>query len=973
MRYKWSFDNSKRLCYKPILKQGILYVYTLISFLLPCVCSAQQLSYIHYDTKDGLAGSTVYDVCQDNQGFIWFATETGLSRFDGKYFKNYTVNDGLPDNEILKVFADSRGRVWIIPFKKTVCYYYNNKIYHSENDSLLKKIEPESNIVEIDEDDDQNIILGDSKKAIVISHDGVVTDIYKPKNNAGDIPFLSLRKNYFGKGFLVRFNDSVFYYINQHLVFDHLDPIIYDKTIVRLITYKNGKHYLLKIPYGYISYQTNKNFITYINTHNGVFLTDTIKKSIVDQYLAGKKVSRTIEDTENNLWFSTLGEGVYKLPSRETKTINFNRPGEVDNTEVFSLSKHNNNLVCGLAFSNTILLNKSKIVKILNFKKHTLSSGNPFLTNRLFCSKTLTSGVTFLGFDSYIVRLENENLAFKNIYPIKTIEEINKEFILVGTSSCAFKLRVKDLVITDTIWWGRCTKVFYFQNKYYIGTLNGLYEITETKEKTYLGDKYPTLKGRITDIKLGPGQTLFIATADKGLIVYKDNKVINSITEKNGLSSNICRTLFISKGFLWIGTNKGLNKLNLINENSPILKYTTSDGLPSDIINAIYTEGDTIWVGTPSGLTFFNEEKISSRSISKTVLLNIIVSGMERKLDSNLSLSFLDNNITFEYAGISFKSGGDIEYHYKLDGLDQKWNTTRQTTLAYESLPYGNFKFQLYAVNKFGLKSNIININFHVNKPFWKNPWIYGIFFCGAILLTIWLVNKKNQRINFSREEKNKVQRQFATLEQQALQAQMNPHFIFNCLNSIQQYILTNDKEKANQFLTGFASLIRQTLDNSDKHTILLSEEIDYLNKYLQMEKMRFADIFNYEIIIEDSININSIEIPSLLLQPYVENSLRHGIRYKEHGTGLVIISFSVSNKMLICSIKDNGIGRKKSAEYKSKQHIEYQSRGMKLTEKRIELINKMNKNSIIIDIIDLKDNDGNDSGTEVKVKIPIT
>ena len=287
--------------YEPILKQGVLYVYTLISFLLPCLCSAQQLSYIHYDTKDGLAGSTVYDLCQDKQGFIWFATETGLSRFDGKYFKNYTVTDGLPDNEILRVFADSRGRVWIIPFKKTICYYYNNKIYHSENDSLLKKIEPESNIIEIDEDDEQNIILGDSRKAIFISHDGFVTDVYKPNRDSGDIPFVSVRKNYFGKGFMIKINDSLFYYKNKHLVFDHLDPRINDRTLVPLITYKNGKHYFLKIPQGYINYQTTKNFVSYICTHSGVFLADTIKKAIVDQYLAGKKVSRTIEDTENNL------------------------------------------------------------------------------------------------------------------------------------------------------------------------------------------------------------------------------------------------------------------------------------------------------------------------------------------------------------------------------------------------------------------------------------------------------------------------------------------------------------------------------------------------------------------------------------------------------------------------------------------------------------------------------------------------
>lgn len=438
------------------------------------------------------------------------------------------------------------------------------------------------------------------------------------------------------------------------------------------------------------------------------------------------------------------------------------------------------------------------------------------------------------------------------------------------------------------------------------------------------------------------------------------------------LSSNICRALFLSDNELLIGTNKGLNKVNLSNSDLPIIKYTISDGLPSDIVSSIYKEKDTIWLGSPAGLTYFNEKHISSTSICKATLLNVSVSGSERSPDSTLSLSYLDNNITFEYAGISLKGGEDIEYHYKLDGLDTRWNKTKETILAYNSLPYGNYKLQLYAVNKFGLKSNMISADFIVNKPFWKNPWLLGIVICGIFLLAIWLVSKRYQRILYSREQQNRVQRQFAALEQQALQAQMNPHFIFNCLNSIQQYILTNDKEKANQFLTGFASLVRRTLDISEKHTISLSEEIDYLKKYLEMEQMRFGDNFNYEIAVDKSINPDLVNIPSLLLQPYVENSLRHGIRYKEHGTGWLHISFSVTDHELICGIKDNGIGRKKAAEYKSKQHIEYQSRGMSLTEKRIDLINKINKSFISIDITDLEDMDGNGTGTEIKLRIPI-
>jgi len=200
----------------------------------------------------------------------------------------------------------------------------------------------------------------------------------------------------------------------------------------------------------------------------------------------------------------------------------------------------------------------------------------------------------------------------------------------------------------------------------------------------------------------------------------------------------------------------------------------------------------------------------------------------------------------------------------------------------------------------------------------------------------------------------------------------MNPHFIFNCLNSIQQYILTNDKEKANEYLTGFASLIRQTLYISGKKSITVNEEVAFLTKYLEMEKMRFGDSFIYEISGDDAIEINELELPALLLQPYVENSLRHGIRYKQNGTGKAFISFALNGNTLICRITDNGIGRDKAAQYKNNQHIEYQSKGMSLTAQRIDLLNRINEGKITIEIVDLKSQSGESAGTEVIIKIPV-
>jgi len=287
-------------------------------------------------------------------------------------------------------------------------------------------------------------------------------------------------------------------------------------------------------------------------------------------------------------------------------------------------------------------------------------------------------------------------------------------------------------------------------------------------------------------------------------------------------------------------------------------------------------------------------------------------------------------------------------------------------------LPAANYTLQLYAVNKYGVKSNTITIAFLIAAPFWKTIWFYLLLSALVITGIVWVFNKRNKRTRRRLEEKNNFQKQFAILEQQALQSQMNPHFIFNCLNSIQQYILTNEKEKANQYLTGFASLIRQTLYISAQKSITVAEEASYLRRYLDMERMRFGDSFNYNIYVDETANIDHVHIPALLLQPYVENCLRHGIRYKQEGMGEITISFTQKGNYLSCIIKDNGIGRDKAAAFKSKQHIEYQSRGMSLTSKRVELLNAISEQKMSVTVTDLKNNDNTSAGTLVEINIPI-
>jgi LytS/YehU family sensor histidine kinase len=205
------------------------------------------------------------------------------------------------------------------------------------------------------------------------------------------------------------------------------------------------------------------------------------------------------------------------------------------------------------------------------------------------------------------------------------------------------------------------------------------------------------------------------------------------------------------------------------------------------------------------------------------------------------------------------------------------------------------------------------------------------------------------------------------------LRAQMTPHFIFNCLNSIQNFIITNNLEASNWYLTEFAHLIRQTLDNSEKSTISITNEIRYLQRYLELEKMRFAHSFSYTIETDPEIDSDLMHIPTMILQPYIENSIRHGIRYKENGEGHINVKFQKSNDGYVCIIQDNGIGRKKAGEYKSRLHVEYQSKGMSLTAERINILNRQLIEPITIEINDLTNAQGQAMGTRITLRFPFT
>jgi LytS/YehU family sensor histidine kinase len=307
-----------------------------------------------------------------------------------------------------------------------------------------------------------------------------------------------------------------------------------------------------------------------------------------------------------------------------------------------------------------------------------------------------------------------------------------------------------------------------------------------------------------------------------------------------------------------------------------------------------------------------------------------------------------------------------------LQGLDTTWHETRETFLSYPTLPSGDYQLQLQAINKFDAHSQLLTASFTIDKRLYERNWfriLIGLLFLAGTGLLVWSITR---RIRRREQEKTAISKRISELEQLSRKAQMNPHFIFNSLNSIQQYVMDSDVAGANKFISGFSRLIRQTLDFSSKPEISLEEELDYLSNYLELEKTRLENAFTWSVAIDKSVSPAEHYIPPMILQPFVENSVRHGLRYRRDKNGRVTITVKRVGDHLVCVLEDNGVGRRAAMQYKSISPINYQSKGLSLTADRITMFNKEHEQKITMQIEDLEDADQVALGTRVTICFPV-
>ena len=476
---------------------------------------------------------------------------------------------------------------------------------------------------------------------------------------------------------------------------------------------------------------------------------------------------------------------------------------------------------------------------------------------------------------------------------------------------------------------------------------------------------------RIHDIEQAGGN-IWVSIADYGLAVIRPDSSIIKIKQKDGLSSDIIDVLFPeNESVMWAGTNNGLNRITLKPgslQPDNITFFTMREGLPSNRIFQIIKHKGNIWMATTHGAIRMNPEFAKPFEFPpKLITGSMFVNGKPRELGDSITLGPNDNNLVIRYKSITYRKPSTLQYRYRLTGVDNDTIYTDNLEARYPDLGYGNYTFRLNAsYNGVFNPATERTYSIEIRKHWYQTTiaWcLIGLFLAGLVFMTFRLILKATKLRELEK-------RQLLTAEKRSLLSQMNPHFIFNSLNSIQHFIIQNDQLQANNYLASFSGLIRRILENSKKTLISLNEEISTLSLYLSMEKLRFENQFEYEIIKDQRIDYYETMIPPMLIQPFVENAIWHGLMPLKT-KGSLTISFQFVQDYFLCRVEDNGIGREKALIVKGKREP-HLSTGITNVQERIELLNKINKKKIILTITDLRQPDETAAGTLVELLLPI-
>lgn len=980
--------------------------FLLILMLLLCsVAFGQKYSFITFGTEDGLPQTQVTSVAQDKDGYLWIGTIGGLSRFNGGEFLSFTSKEGLLNNRIqclnyiestlwvghdggissikdnkIEHFAltgddKSRPIIAILKFNGQLLALSNGggifKLVNGKLVSINLQADPTS---EVDQEDRKRVRAGYVKDGELYL--GTRAGVLKTK----DLKSFDLQEEFGAhsvSGVTGNENELIITTYDSLLIRQDLNTNKITTTNPDYISYVRGCYYDSE---GSLWLYGKEGLLRISRTGEEIFLEER-------SGLPLNAVNCVYQDANKNIWIGSQGRGIFRFTGLKFKYYD-QSTGYLSDLFMTGFQKQNGDFYLGSFDKSIIHKPKGKPARFIDIDNPNLNiwasikniNGKDwFCTN--FSLISVDNGKVQIFDISNTKGLPGQKMvAFckidKNSMYIGGNEGVsiykNGKFTKLGSRDGEFMGVVRDIEVVDGVLY--CVSnhgLFVFKN-------NNFHPVDLIKQVAY-------------NLEVDNSGTIWVGS-EEGFYNIKDGKV-NQVSLLNGdPRANCINFLDYRDGLLYVGTNNGLFLVSNLSGKLKIKRYGVSDGIPdleTNLNSSFFDNDGNFWFGTSSGLVCFlqnvGKAKNSVPKINlKSILLNYQAFDYNKyseKLDEDgmpvwLNLPFNKNNLIFELDGVSLINHANLKYQFLLEGLNDDWSPLSSvSTITFTNLPAGDYVLKVRVVDIDGETSEVKEMHFTIQQAYYKTWWFITlcILFLAIIVLLIFRMRVKRIR-QINENEMLGYKARLMALEQKSLNASMNRHFIFNSLNSIQYFINTRDRLSANKYLTNFAQLIRKNLDSAswEDNRITLEEEVSRIELYLSLESMRFKDRFEYHIE-TNGIEMDSYKIPAMIMQPFIENSIIHGVLPKEEVKGKIEVTMKIEKDILEILIVDNGIGVNQSLSRKSNDVGDHRSQGMEITSKRIELMHKFSDQTMeLIGPKEIIGNDGSINGTYVLLKIKV-
>ncbi len=931
-------------------------------------------AHFYLGQKD-LINTNIYSLKHHSDGFLYAATNFGLYKYHQGKFRLVPWGDEHLGTSLFSLQTGFENHLYAVNLSGQVFRLEAGKL------KLFVQVPKEfisSDGIEITFDSENNLILRSSVCAIFkveIQEWKVLLDknnnvqkfnVYDPKNILVASNFSGLISSvHNGKVSSLRFTEESTRNFKEEQYL-HRYPFVYKKNpfsvnrIGLIYDYKLQRSTYYDSLQGAIFKQLDEKEIWVYGQSFGIHKLMLKENGIeCSKKLFKKTFISAIEKKDGTIFLGTFGKGVIVIPDMNS-TMYLPKINHFEHIQILNEQKFTRSVETKLVDYDFILEDKSKIKVLYGRDYIYYQDGVDFQLNN--------------DFPSLLYQIKTKpSSRVGNFGTLKQAIPINEGATLIASSTGVFKVgngleHISWLRNGGAENWSslkkelfRCKTVGYHSKSKTLlyASQQGLFLLDSNQnEKEVLFNEKCIICVNI----LSTEQGFICATHEDGILFIEEGKVVRQLSKKQGLKDNYVQRLLVHHDKLFISTRRGFQVLNLRTYNWEFL------GKYSRIINGVVMDmkiaDKTLWLASGDKLITIPMEKIEQApkydfKIGKLILGTEVRS---RNDYANIETSYDQGhlNVFFDFKGILYEEDAKIEY--RLNSTNWKSIPATTANIEREALSPGSYKMDV-RINYFGQFSNEQSIFFLIKPPFWQTWWFITLI----VLITAFSVGFLYRRQNIKQQIQQKLITDRLDSELKALRSQMNPHFIFNSLNSIQDLVMRQDVKKTYDYIVQFSKLVRNTLNYSGMDFITIDQEIDFLEVYLSLEKLRFMEEFEYSISYEGNENV---EVPSLLIQPFLENALVHGLMHKS-GLKKLSVEFDLKEH-LECRIIDNGVGRSRAKEILERQRGDHKSFAMEAIQQRLALLNEqLETKSAQYEIVDLVEND-KPSGTMVIVQIPI-